>query len=145
MNDSTVTFQGWLGGEVRLRSAAGVPVASFRVASTPRRFHRASNTWSNGPTQWFTVTAWRALAQHCADSLTTGDPVVVHGRLSQSTWVNGDNVECSTLEVEAAFVGHDLNRGRSRFAKTEREAAEPRDGQREPGDAGERASGEAAA
>lgn len=145
MNDSTVTFQGWLGGEVRLRSAAGVPVASFRVASTPRRFHRASNTWSNGPTQWFTVTAWRALAQHCADSLTTGDPVVVHGRLSQSTWVNGDNVECSTLEVEAAFVGHDLNRGRSRFAKTEREAAEARDDQREPGDAGERPSGEAAA
>lgn len=145
MNDSTVTFVAWLGGEVRLRSAAGVPVASFRVASTPRRFHRASNTWSNGPTQWFTVTVWRALAQHCADSLTTGDPVVVHGRLSQSTWVNGDNVECSTLEVEAVFVGHDLNRGRSRFAKTEREAAEPRDDQQEPGDPGERPSGEAAA
>ena len=145
MNDSTVTFQGWLGGEVRLRSAAGVPVASFRVASTPRRFHRATNTWSDGPTQWFTVTAWRTLAQHCADSLRTGDPVVVHGRLSQSTWIGGDHVERSTLEVEAAFVGHDLNRGRSRFAKTEREPAEPREGQPEPGGADLPPSGEAAA
>lgn len=145
MNDSTVTFQGWLGGEVRLRSAGGVPVASFRVASTPRRFHRASNTWSDGPTQWFTVNVWRALAQHCADSLTTGDPVVVHGRLSQSTWIGGDNVERSTLEVEAAFVGHDLNRGRSRFAKTERAPAEPRDDQPEPAGAEDRPAGEAAA
>ncbi|GAA1476255.1 hypothetical protein GCM10009623_07010 [Nocardioides aestuarii] len=145
MHDSTVTFQGWLGGEVRLRSAAGVPAASFRVASTPRRFHRATNTWSDGPTQWFTVTAWRALAQHCADSLTTGDPVVVHGRLSQSTWVGGDNVERSTLEVEAALVGHDLNRGRSRFAKTERGAGEPRDDQPEPGGAEAGPAGEDAA
>ncbi len=127
MNDSTVTFQGWLGGAVRLRSAAGVPVASFRVASTPRRFHRASNTWSDGPTQWFTVNVWRGLAEHCADSLQCGDPVVVHGRLSQSTWVNSENVECSTLEVEAAFVGHDLNRGCSRFSKPSREPAAPRE------------------
>jgi single-strand DNA-binding protein len=145
MNDSTVTFQGWLGGDVRLRSAAGVPVASFRVASTPRRFHRASNTWSDGPTQWFTVTVWRGLAEHCADSLRRGDPVVVHGRLSQSTWVNSDNVECSTLEVEAAFVGHDLNRGRTRFEKTQREPAVRREEQPETVAADPAPGGEAAA
>lgn len=145
MNDSTVTFQGWLGGDVRLRSAAGVPVASFRVASTPRRFHRASNTWSDGPTQWFTVNVWRGLAEHCADSLKRGDPVVVHGRLSQSTWVNGDNVECSSLEVEAAFVGHDLNRGRTRFVKTQREGSAPREEPAASADRDARPSGEAAA
>jgi single-strand DNA-binding protein len=145
MNDSTVTFQGWLGGDVRLRSAAGVPVASFRVASTPRRFHRASNTWSDGPTQWFTVTVWRGLAEHCADSLRRGDPVVVHGRLSQSTWVNSDNVECSTLEVEAAFVGHDLNRGRTRFENTQREPAVRREEQPETVAADPAPGGEAAA
>jgi single-strand DNA-binding protein len=145
MNDPTVTFQGWLGGEVRLRSAAGVPVASFRVASTPRRFHRATNTWSDGPTQWFTVTVWRGLAEHCADSLRRGDPVVVHGRLSQSTWVNSDNVECSTLEVEAAFVGHDLNRGRTRFTKTTREPTVPQEQQAETPAADPAPGGEAAA
>ena len=145
MNDPTVTFQGWLGGDVRLRSAAGVPVASFRVAATPRRFHRATSTWSDGPTQWFTVTAWRGLAEHCADSLRRGDPVVVHGRLSESTWVGSDNVERSTLEVEAAFVGHDLNRGRTQFTKTTREAATPREEQSATPAAEAGAGGEVAA
>lgn len=122
MNDSMVTFQGWLGGDPRLRTAAGVPVTSFRVGSTPRRFHRATNEWVDGTTQWYTVTAWRGLGEHCADSLKRGDPVVVHGRLTQSEWVSGDGQEMTSLEVEATFVGHDLNRGVSRFAKTPRRA-----------------------
>jgi single-strand DNA-binding protein len=120
MNESMVTFQGWLGADVKTRSAAGVPVAFFRVASTPRRFNKSSGEWSDGPTQWYTVNAWRSLGEHCAASLKRGDPVVVHGRLSHSTWVNSAGVEVTSLEVDATFVGHDLNRGRSAFTKTER-------------------------
>ena len=120
MNESMVTFQGWLGGDVRTRSAGDAMVAWFRVASTPRRFNRSTQTWSDGPTQWYTVNAWRALGEHCAASLKRGDPVVVHGRLSHSSWVNSEGVEVTSLEVDATFVGHDLNRGRSAFTKTER-------------------------
>jgi single-strand DNA-binding protein len=120
MNESMVTFQGWLGGDVRTRSAGGAMVAWFRVASTPRRFNRSSETWSDGPTQWYTVNAWRTLGEHCAASLRRGDPVVVLGRLSHSTWVNSEGVEVTSLEVDASFVGHDLNRGRSDFTKTAR-------------------------
>ena len=61
MNESMVTFQGWLGGDVRTRSAGGATVAFFRVGSTPRRFNRSSQTWVNGTTQWYTVNAWRVL------------------------------------------------------------------------------------
>jgi single-strand DNA-binding protein len=121
MNESMVTFQGWLGGDVRTRSAGGATVAFFRVGCTPRRFNRSSQTWVNGTTQWYTVNAWRALGEHCAASLRRGDPVVVHGRLSHSTWVNSQGVEVTSLEVDATFVGHDLNRGRSEFTKTERQ------------------------
>ena len=120
MNESMVTFQGWLGAEVKTRDAAGAVVASFRVASTPRRYSRTREEWSDGPTQWYTVNAWRTLGEHCAASLRRGDPVVVHGRLNQSTWVNSDGVEVVSLEVDATFVGHDLNRGRSQFARAER-------------------------
>ncbi len=120
MNESMVTFQGWLGGDVRTRSAGGATVAFFRVGCTPRRFNRSSQTWVNGTTQWYTVNAWRALGEHCAASLRRGDPVVVHGRLGHSTWVNSQGVEVTSLEVDATFVGHDLNRGRSEFTKTER-------------------------
>jgi single-strand DNA-binding protein len=124
MNESMVTFQGWLGSDVRTRRAGEATVAWFRAASTPRRFHRSTGEWSDGPTQWYTVNAWRTLGEHCAASLGCGDPVVVHGRLTQSTWVNADGVEVTSLEVEAVFVGHDLNRGCSSFSRAGQEQSQ---------------------
>jgi single-strand DNA-binding protein len=130
MNESMVTFQGWLGGDVRTRRAGDAVVASFRVASTPRRLNRSTGEWHDGPTQWYTVNAWRALGEHCASSLKRSDPVIVHGRLTQSTWVNQHGVEMTSLDVDASFVGHDLSRGTTVFTKavgrdTRRQVADP--------------------
>ena len=141
MNESMVTFQGWLGGDVRIQQAGGALVARFRVASTPRRLNRSTGEWHDGPTQWYAVSAWRALGEHCARSLRRGDPVVVHGRLTQSTWTTPDGVEMSSLEVDASFVGHDLNRGTSDFtragSRTPREPApevrDPESAEQSPG------------
>jgi single-strand DNA-binding protein len=117
MNETYVTLVGWLGGNVSLRDAQGVPVASFRVASTPRRFQKKTESWVDGDTQWYSVNTWRALAENCADSLRRGDPVVVHGKLSAHTWTNAQGMDVTSFEVEAAFVGHDLNRGTSAFTR----------------------------
>ncbi len=122
LNETTVTLQGWLGSDVTVREAAGNPVASFRVASTPRRYHRGTGEWVDGVTQWYTVNAWRALAGTCADSLKRGDPVVVHGRLLPRVWVNQAGVEVTTVEVDAVLVGHDLSRGTTVFTRTPRTA-----------------------
>jgi single-strand DNA-binding protein len=53
------------------------------------------------------------------------------------TWVNADGVEQQTWEVTATAVGHDLNRGTSRFVRPARpetapEATEPTGGPAEP-------------
>jgi single-strand DNA-binding protein len=117
MNETYVTLSGWLGGNVTLRQAGGVPVASFRVASTPRRYVRKTDTWEDGDTQWYAVNAWRALAENCETSLRRGDPVVVHGKLTASVWTNKAGLEVTSFEVEASFVGHDLNRGTSAFQR----------------------------
>ena len=122
MHETYVTLSGWLGGNVDLRDAGGVPVASFRVASTPRRFQRRTETWEDGDTQWYSVNAWRALGDNCAASLRRGDPVVVHGKLSAHTWTNKAGLEVTTFEVEAAFVGHDLNRGTTEFHRRKKAA-----------------------
>ena len=114
-NETTVTLQGRIGGDVVLRDAGGTPVANFRVACTPRRRDRASGEWSDGPTQWWSVTAWRWLAEHCASSLHRGDAVVVHGRVDMRTYVNKAGVETLDVQVEAVTVGHDLCHGTSTF------------------------------
>jgi len=136
MNETFVTLSGWLGGDVSVRDAAGVPVASFRVASTPRRYQRKTDSWEDGDTQWYTVNAWRALAENCDRSLRRGDPVVVHGKLTAQVWTNKAGLEVTSFEVEAAFVGHDLNRGTSEFHRRKLSAAPaPEAGRR--GDDGE--------
>jgi single-strand DNA-binding protein len=124
MNETVVTLQGWLGGEVTLRAAGETPVASFRVACTPRRYQRRTDSWVDGDTQWYTVTAWRALADNCARSLRSGDPVVVHGRLNAQTWTSSAGIEVTSFEVDAAFVGHDLNRGVGQFTRAARPAVD---------------------
>jgi single-strand DNA-binding protein len=116
-NDTMVTVQGWLGNEPQLREVAGTSVANFRVGCTPRRFNRARQEWSDAPTQWYGVSAWRLLGEHCKRSLHVGDPVIVHGRLNQRSYVR-DGVEVTVLEIDAVTVGHDLTRGTASFSKT---------------------------
>jgi single-strand DNA-binding protein len=125
MNETLVTLQGWLGGEVTTRQAGDSVVANFRVATTPRRYQKKSDTWVDGATQWYTVNAWRALAENCGRSLRRGDPVVVHGKLNAQVWTNSAGIEVASFEVEASFVGHDLNRGTSEFSRNVRALTEP--------------------
>lgn len=122
MNETFVTLTGWLGTDVERRTAGDTPVAHFRVASTPRRFQKKTGEWVDGDTQWYSVSAWRTLAVNCERSLRRGDPVVVHGRLSASTWTSSAGVEMTTYDVEASFVGHDLNRGSSVFTRNRPES-----------------------
>ncbi len=124
MNDTTITLQGWLGSDVTLRRAGETLVAHFRVACTPRHFQRKTGDWADAETQWYTVNAWRGLADNCGRSLRRGDAVVVHGRLLAKTWTNQSGTEVTTFEVEASVVGHDLTRGTSQFSRPPRAESE---------------------
>lgn len=120
MNETYITFSGWVGTAPELRELpGGQQVTSFRVASTPRRLR--DGQWEDGPTTWHQVKAWRRLAGHVAQSLHTGDPVLVHGRLVADVWKKPDGSLSTQLVVLASSVGHDLNHGTSAFAKPSRE------------------------
>jgi len=118
MNDTFVTFQGWVGGDVVYRDTKDGNVANFRVASTPRL--KRKGEWSDGDTTWYSVSAWRGLADNIRDSVKKGDAMVVHGRLRTDSWTREDGQTSNTLLVEASFVGHDLSRGTSAFLKSTR-------------------------
>ncbi len=132
MNDSIITLRGYVGADPVVRSVGEVSVANFRMACTPRKLNRSTGEWSDGVTQWFTVSAWRQLGENVGRSLRKGDPVVVQGRLSARSYVNKDGLEVNTFEVEATVVGHDLNRGMTSLSRNPRtlaavSAPEPRD------------------
>ncbi|MGA8209939.1 MAG: single-stranded DNA-binding protein [Nocardioidaceae bacterium] len=128
MNEATVTFQGWVGNEVVHRETPTGNVAHFRVGTTPR-IRRRSGEWVDGPTSWFSVTCWRALADHVRDSVRKGEPVLVHGRLRADVWEREDGQSSVTYVVEATSVGHDLTRGTGSFERATRpERPEGEDG-----------------
>ena len=120
MNETYVTFMGWLGNDVETREVGDATVATFRVGSTPRRYNPTQRTWADGDTTWYTVNAWRGLGEHCLASLKRRDPVVVHGKQSVQVWKDTDGHERQTLVVEAISVGHDLSKGTSTFTKAVR-------------------------
>jgi single-strand DNA-binding protein len=116
MGDTYVTFHGWVGNEVTHRDVNGVTVANLRVASTPRI--KRKGQWMDGDTTWYSVSAWRALADNIRDSVKKGDAVIVHGKLRTDAWTREDGQVSTTLLVEASFVGHDLTRGTSVFLRS---------------------------
>lgn len=124
INEIGLTVVGWAGSEptLYLREDGQVPFAKFRLASTPRVYDRAQDAFVDGPTSWFTVKAFRALAQNVTASIRRGDPLVVHGRVRLVDWVAPDGHTRTTAELTAESVGHDLTRGTTRFMRTVHEA-----------------------
>ena len=121
MNESFVTVMGNLVGDPQGRSTkVGKPFASFRVASTTRRWDAETRGFVDGSTNFMNVVGFNALGGNIMGSLRKGDPVVVYGRLRVNQWVNGDGVNMTSVEVDAYSVGHDLARGQSSFSKPER-------------------------
>jgi single-strand DNA-binding protein len=71
----------------------------FRVTVSGPREQEAS---------FFTVVVWRDQADHAAQSLAKGSPVVVVGRLQQRSWTAEDGSARSVVEVVAEELGPGL-------------------------------------
>lgn len=119
MNENYLNISGFVGTEIETRVLGdGVSVATFRVASTPRRWNSRDRSWNDAETNWYTVNCWRQLGRNCADSLRKGDAVALYGKLTTQVWTAPDGTIKQVMVVDAAVIGHDLNRGRSTFERT---------------------------
>ena len=85
--------------------------AVVKLASTDRRFDKATKSWSDGVTTYYSVTVWREVADHVIKSVAKGDRIIVAGRFSARPWASvKDGVETSgiSLEIDADVIGPDL-------------------------------------
>jgi single-strand DNA-binding protein len=105
--DSTITLVGNLTRDPVLRvTAAGLAVAELGVAVNRR--WRDNDGEPKEHTSFFTVIAWRALAEHCAASLHRGDLVIVSGRAEQRSWQTEAGDRRTTIEIVADDIGPSL-------------------------------------
>jgi single-strand DNA-binding protein len=117
MNETLVTVVGNVATQPEIRNTpAGVNVARFRLATTARRWDQKNGGWSDGPTSFFTVWAWRGLGQNVMASVGIGEPLVIQGRLRvREEERNGQRY--ISADIDAVAVGHDLTRGTSAFRR----------------------------
>ena len=122
--ETPITVVGNLTGDPELRfTPAGVPVANFTVASTPRHFDRTKNEWVDDDTFFARCQVWRESAQHVADSLVKGARVIVTGALVQRDYETREGEKRSVLEVRVDEVGPALRYATAKVTRVARQAA----------------------
>ena len=118
----TITIVGTVGTDPERKTPNGLPITSFRVASPQRRFDRATGAWIDTGTNWYTVSAYRKLAEHAFESIRKKDRVILTGRLHVRQWDTGER-KGTTIEIDVDAIGHDLLFGTSVFTRDDRVSA----------------------
>lgn len=119
--DTVLTTIGNLTSDVELIfTPAGVAVAHFTVASTPRVFDRNTNQWRDGDALFLRCNLWREAAENAAESLARGARVIVTGRLKQRSYQTRDGDKRTVFELEVDEVGPSLRFARAQVDRTGR-------------------------
>lgn len=113
---ASITIAGRLGADPELKFAGnGTAVVKLRVVSAGRR--KDGDQWVDVDTTWWQVTAFKTLAEACADHLVKGDAIVLSGTVKGREWEDQKTGEKrSAMEVIADHIGLDLARPRKNSA-----------------------------
>ena len=119
--DTPITVVGILVADPELRfTASGQPVATFRIASTPRFMDKATNEWKDGDSLFLSCNVWRQAAENVAESLQRGMRVIVTGRLKQRNYETKEGEKRTVYEVEVDDVGPSLRNASAKVARAQR-------------------------
>src|ERR1700760_521748 len=123
--DTPITVVGNLVADPELRfTPSGQPVATFRVASTPRVMDRQTNEWKDGDSLFLTCNVWRQAAENTAESLQRGMRVIVTGRLKQRNYETKEGEKRTVYEVEVDDVGPSLRNASAKVNRASRGGGE---------------------
>ena len=123
--DTPITVVGNLVADPELRfTPSGQPVATFRVASTPRIRDNATNEWKDGDSLFLSCNVWRQAAENVAESLQRGMRVIVTGRLRQRNYETKEGDKRTVYEVEVDDVGPSLRNASAKVNRASRGSGE---------------------
>ncbi|MFM9672741.1 single-stranded DNA-binding protein [Streptomyces galilaeus] len=133
--ETVITVVGNLVDDPELRfTPAGVAVAKFRVASTPRVYDKPTSEWKDGDALFLTCSVWRQAAENVAESLARGMRVIVQGRLKQRSYEDGQGVKRTVYELDVDEVGPTLARATAKVTKNPAGGGNRQQGTPQPGD-----------
>ena len=122
--ETVITVVGNLTADPEIRTiGSGAAVASFTIASTPRTWNRNSNQFEDGQALFLRCSAWRDMAEHCAQSLAKGMRVIAQGRLTQHSWEDEQHQRRTSMELQVDEIGPSLRYATAEVTKAQRGTA----------------------
>lgn len=117
--ETIITIIGNLTADPELRTTSqGSAVCNLTIASTPRTYNRQTGQWEDGQPLFLRCSAWRDLAQHCAQSLAKGMRVIAQGRLQQRSYQAQDGSNRTVLELQIDEIGPSLRYATTQISRT---------------------------
>ena len=119
--ETIMTVVGNLTADPELRfTPSGAAVATFTVASTPRKYNAQTSQWEDGNALFLRCNIWRQAAENVAESLTRGSRVIVSGRLQQRSFETKEGEKRTVIELEVDEVGPSLKYATAKVNKASR-------------------------
>ena len=113
---ASITLVGRLVADPEIKfGASGIAILKARVVTSGRK--KTDDGWQDIDTTFWSVSAFRQLAENVAESLSKGDEVIVVGKVKQREYETPEGEKRSITEVTADAIGPNL---RSATARTNR-------------------------
>ena len=101
MANPIITIVGRVGSEPEVIGSNGL---RFRVATNDRVKNDVTGEWEDKNTSWWTVKAWRTLAEQSKSVIKKGMEVIIVGKIYEDTWTDKDGVKRSSYEINADSI-----------------------------------------
>jgi len=105
-----VTVVGRIGTDPEAIGTSGV---RMRVVTNDRVKNAQTGAWEDRDTSWWTVKAWKTLAEQAKATLKKGQEVIIVGTISQENWTDSSGAARTSYEINAESVAltvHSLTR-----------------------------------
>lgn len=125
MSDNTYYIAGNLTKDpVVSTTPNGTTVVNFTIATTTRVLDPQTSQYKDTGTVFMRCTAWRALAEHVAKSLTKGMRVIAYGKLEQSTYEAEDGSHHTSIKLSVEDIGPSMRFATAQIMQIKQQGAQ---------------------
>jgi single-strand DNA-binding protein len=101
MANPIITIVGRVGSEPEAIGSNGL---RFRVATNDRVKNDVTGEWEDKNTSWWTVKAWRTLAEQSKSVIKKGMEVIIVGKIYEENWTDKEGVKRSSYEINSDSI-----------------------------------------
>ena len=101
MANPMITIVGRVGSEPETVGSNGL---RFRVATNDRVKNDTTGEWEDKNTSWWTIKAWRTLAEQSKAVIKKGMEVIIVGKIYEESWTDKEGVKRTSYEINADSI-----------------------------------------